>query len=83
MYGGDPGGNLKDILDRLWGSGAITGFAPTDNLNGTVSLAEGTIILRSEASETANFFLVRINATSNLALTNNVTNYVYVDYNKP
>ena len=73
--------NLKDILDRLWGSGAITGFAPTDNLNGTISLAEGTIIVRASASETANFFLIRINATSNLVLTNNVTNYVYVDYN--
>jgi Lower baseplate protein N-terminal domain len=62
-------------------AGAISGFAITNNGNGTVNLASGYAMLRATASETGVLQKHLIPAVTNLALTDNVNNYVIVQYN--
>jgi hypothetical protein len=62
-------------------AGAITGFALTNNGNGTVNIASGTAFLRTTNDPYAQIIKYPISAVTNLALTDNANNYVLVDYN--
>ncbi len=62
-------------------SGALSGFAITDNGDGTVNIATGIALLRSTNSEVGDIGSYTIPLVTNLALTDNSTNYVLVDYN--
>lgn len=62
-------------------AGAITGFALTNNGDGTVNIASGTAFLRTTNDPYAQIIKYPISAVTNLALTDNANNYVLVDYN--
>lgn len=71
----------KDAYDLMWSAGSLSGFDLTDNGNGTVNIAAGEIVLRTSASETASIVSMSVSATTNLSLTDNSVNYIYVNYN--
>lgn len=73
--------NLEEIVDTAHSAGVVQGAAITDNGDGTVSIGAGQALLRSSASSTATIYSVAFNAQSNIALTDNATNYIYLDYN--
>jgi hypothetical protein len=62
-------------------AGAISGFALTNNGNGTVNIASGYALVRNANDENATLQKYLISAVTNLALTDNVNNYVIVQYN--
>jgi len=62
-------------------AGAISGFAITNNGNGTVNIASGYALLRATNNENGILQKYLIPAVTNLALTDNVNNYVIVQYN--
>lgn len=62
-------------------SGAIQGFAITNNGNGTVNIATGTAYLRQTNDPYSPIIKYVIPAVTNLALTDNANNFVLVDYN--
>jgi hypothetical protein len=62
-------------------SGAIQGFAITNNGDGTVNIATGTAYLRTTNDPYAPLIRYVIPAVTNLALTDNANNFVLVDYN--
>lgn len=61
--------------------GAVSGFALTNNGDGTVNLASGIAYLRATNDPYATIIKYPISAVTNLALTDNANNYVLVDYN--
>lgn len=71
---------LKEITNIQWSAGALSGFAASDNGDGTVAIADGEILLRSSASETAPLYLIKMAATASVALTDASVNFIYVDY---
>ncbi len=62
-------------------SGAIEGFAITNNGDGTVNIATGTAYLRTTNNPYAPLIKYVIPAVTNLALMDNANNFVLVDYN--
>lgn len=62
-------------------SGALSGFAITDNGNGTANIASGQALLRATNSETGILQKYTIPAVTNLTLTDNANNYVLANYN--
>ena len=72
---------LNDTLAHSWSAGSVLGFALTDNGNGTINLAAGEAMLRPTADEHDDLISCAVAATTNLALTDNSLNYVYVNYN--
>jgi len=62
-------------------SGAIQGFAITNNGDGTVNIATGTAYLRTTNDPYSPLIKYVIPAITNLALTDNANNFVLVDYN--
>lgn len=89
-YGFNPNnlsGNYTIALDENLilradnSAGAIEGFALTNNGNGTVNIATGTAFLRSTNDPYATLVKYTIPAVTNLALTDNATNFLLVDYN--
>lgn len=72
---------LDKAYDYMWSAGLYSGFALTDNGNGTINIADGEGVLRTSASSTAPLHLVKVTGVNNLALTDGATNYIYVDYN--
>lgn len=62
-------------------AGALSGFALTNNGNGTVNIASGFALLRATNSETGVLSKLLIPSATNLALTDNANNYVIVQYN--
>jgi len=53
----------------------------TDNLDGTVDIAEVVAAIRSADTEIAPLNTYTIAATTSLALTDNTSNYIYAEYN--
>jgi len=74
-------GSVGNQLKYNQSSGIISGFGITDNLDGTVDIAEGICYLRSSNSDTASINEYTITATTGISLTDNSENYIYVDYN--
>jgi hypothetical protein len=62
-------------------AGALSGFALTNNGNGTVNIASGYALLRATNDENGILQKYLIPAVTNLALTDNVNNFVIVQYN--
>lgn len=69
------------LFSHVESAGVMSGCDITDNLDGTVSFAAGYGLIRATADETTPLYAVAISAQTNLALTDNSTNYVYFDYN--
>lgn len=87
FYGYDTPGQHTIALDENLilradnSAGAIQGFALTNNGNGTVNIATGTAFLRATNDPYATLVKYTIPAVTNLALTDNATNFLLVDYN--
>ena len=62
-------------------AGAVSGFALTNNGNGTVNISSGIVYLRATNDPYADIIKYPISAVTNLALTDDANNYVLVDYN--
>jgi len=62
-------------------SGAIQGFAITNNGDGTVNIATGTAYLRTTNDPYSPLIKYVIPSVTNLALTDNANNFILVDYN--
>lgn len=72
--------NVQDFFRHAWSSGASDGFAITDNGNGTVNIASGEIVIRETDADDAVLKTYLIPATTNLAITDNEVNYLYLTY---
>lgn len=72
--------SVKDH-DYYWSAGSISGFGITDNLDGSISVDAGIILLRNAATEISPITKLNVLADANITLTDNSTNYIYVDYN--
>lgn len=68
-------------LETTVSAGAVSGFALTNNGDGTVNIGDGIAYLRSTNDPYATIIKYPISAVTNLALTDNANNYVLVDYN--
>ena len=74
--------DLNDWLNNTQASGLISGGGFTDNVDGTVDVAAGTGFIRaSGASDIEPAFFCDWPLKEDLALADESTNYIYVDYN--
>lgn len=73
--------DVQDFINIYGSRGLISGGEITDNGNGTVDVAAGTAWLRVSDTALASLPFSDFDAKVNLALTDELTNYIYVDYN--
>lgn len=73
--------NLQTILDHSWSAGIIDGCDLTDNGDGTISLSSGNACLRPSADPHSALYNVGFSQQLSIALTDNATNYVCLEYN--
>ena len=72
---------IQDYVNLTGSAGWTSGGAITDNLDGTVDIAAGTGMIRNANSNLSNLLFFNWAATPGLVCTNQVSSYVYVDYN--
>ena len=72
---------LLDAVDRAWGAGKLTGLDMTDAGGGLVDISAGEAIFRNAASRTAPLENLPVPGVVGQALTDNMVNWVYADYN--
>lgn len=81
---GDPThiDTLGELYNHMFSSGIMHGCAITDNGDGTINLAAGACTLRAPG-DTGHLqvYSVEVPAFTNITLTDNATNYVYISYN--
>lgn len=70
-----------EIINSEGSPGVLSGNGLTDNLDGTIAVAESRIAIRATDDDTDDLLLYTISAVSSLALTDNDVNYIYVEYN--
>jgi len=68
-------------LDRMWSAGKLTGLDMTDAGGGLVDISAGEAIFRTSASRTAPLENLPVTGVVGQALTDNMVNWVYADYN--
>jgi len=73
--------NVQDWLNTTQSAGKLTGGDITDNGNGTVKVAAGTGFIKTTDSDVANTKFFDWSVNNSLSLTDNATNYIYVEYN--
>lgn len=81
-----PGTSLEvptyaEAVDRIWGAGKLSGLDISDGGGGLIDVSAGEVLLRIAASRTAAIEAWPVAAATGLALTDLVTNWVFVDYN--
>jgi hypothetical protein len=73
---------VQDVLSHVWSPGACyNGFDLTDNGNGTVDVDAGSVVLRETNTKHGNLVGFAVPAATGLGLTDEVMNYIIVDYN--
>lgn len=72
---------LQELMNHEWSAGVVDGAILTDNGNGTISLSSSTAVLRASTDPHLTLYGVVTPAQANIALTDNATNYVYIDWN--
>ena len=72
---------IQELIDRHVGVGIIAGGEVTDNGDGTASVGGGSGMLRADDVDTGTVYSIQWSPNAALALTDNVINYVYVEYN--
>ena len=70
----------QDWFHYSWSAGLVSGATITDNGNGSVTIANGEVVLRSTDADHANLAVYFVPGTT-LTLANNDINYIYADYN--
>ncbi len=80
---GDPTNidTLQELFNHEYSAGVMHGCDITDNGDGTVSFGTGVAMLRASSDPHTTLYAISVAAQSNLSLTDNATNYVYLDYN--
>ena len=74
--------DLQRSIDHIWSAGIVDGGALTDNSDGTIDIAITEALLRATASSHESLHLVRTTtAQIGITLTDDATNYVYLDWN--
>jgi hypothetical protein len=72
--------NLEEAYNSFWSSGIISGGTITDNLDGTVSIASGEAMLRSDIQANSPLFNITFPAKNNITLVDNESNYICAVY---
>ena len=72
---------LDDFINNTMSSGLISGCTVTDNNDGTVAISSGYGYIRKTSDDIGELLAFNIPANSSVNLTDDVLNYVYVDYN--
>lgn len=73
--------DLQSYINGVQGSGRISGGTISDGGSGTIDVASGEGFIRATNSATADVYAFAWSASSSIALTDHVVNYIYVDYN--
>jgi len=73
--------SLQELMNHEWSAGVVDGAVLTDNGNGTISIGTGLAVIRAVADGHTTLYGVKLAAQLNIALTDDATNYVYLDYN--
>lgn len=73
--------SLQDMQNIVHSTGWADGGAVTDGGSGTVNVAAGTGLIKGTNSIPATLYWTNWSAVTGLTLTDNTTNYIYVDYN--
>lgn len=73
--------DLQDMLNQVGSAGKISGFAVTDSGGGEIDVAAGTALLRTTNDSNGSLVSCNYAGTTNVALTPNVVNWVYLAYN--
>lgn len=75
-------GSYYDVYSHMYSAGVVDGGELTDNLDGTVNIAAGEALLRpTGGTPHSSLIPVAFSGVTNIALTNNATNFIYLDYN--
>lgn len=72
---------LDKFLDGYGSAGIIEGGIITDSGSGEIDVSAAKGLIRTANTATAHVIAFNIAATTNVALTDNVMNYIYIDYN--
>ena len=72
---------LQDWIDTTQSAGKVSGGIFTSNGDGTVNITTGTGFIKTSNSATANTILFDWDTNVSVPLTDQETNYIYVDYN--
>ena len=72
---------LEEYFDTTGNAGHISGGEITDNLDGTITVAAGTGMIKTTASDLGEMKFFDWDETADIALSAEEVNYVYVDYN--
>jgi len=73
--------SIKGYVDNTISAGVISGFAITDNSDGTVDIAQGNCWLRTSASDTGDLRRYVVSASAGITIPVNTEQYLYVNYN--
>jgi hypothetical protein len=76
--------SVQDVIDHSWSPGACKfggSFALTDNGDGTVDIANGSVVLRNADTKHATLEGFAVTGVTNLSLTDEATNIIFLDYN--
>ena len=75
------GGTLDSALDHIYSAGFLERGPIVDNGDGTIDVGPSSLYIRPTDDPHAELILTSVALQENIALTDNSTNYVYVDYN--
>ena len=73
--------DLQAIINTYMSSGKFTGGGFTDNEDGSITVAAGTGLIKSTDSDTGTLYSFDWAEDTNVTLTDNSVNFIYVDYN--
>lgn len=80
--GGSPTiSRLQDYLDNIGSTGFFSGGVITDGGSGTIDVTAGEGMIRKTDDDNAPLLTFQWPSVTGMAITNNTTQYVYVDYN--
>ena len=81
---GNPVGlsTFDEVYNHLYSSGIVNGCDITDNLNGTINISAGEVVIRAPGDTGhGTLYTGSVAGATNLTLVDGQPNYVYVSYN--
>lgn len=73
--------NVQRTIDHLWSSAITEGMEITENPDGTVNIAEGEAMLRSDNDNHGPIIACTMGEVNDMVLVDNKTNFIFADYN--
>lgn len=71
---------LSELMNHEWSAGVVDGGLLTDNGNGTISVSAAVSTIRADTDAHGTLYGVSTPEQLNIALTDNATNYLYLNY---